>query len=441
MKLTRQISMLFGVLITLPLIVFISIFYQRTYRLVEDQYVEDLSKDVPHVVSRMTEISEDFQSDLITLSNLSSVSGLLNATSEKEKEVFKGSVQNDFISLINSHEWYYQIRYIDEEGREIVRVDQVIGKPYIVPDASLQNKNDRAYFQEAMKLGPDVMYISELDLNIENGVLENRGTKEEPKYVPVIRFARVVKDSSGARRGIIITNIYADKFLSVLQQSSTVDTQYHLANIEGYFIFHPNEHKTFGDLQEGGKYSVKDEFPMLTNLNQSEYSFTQKYRNYLVKKINIFPEPDNPITPDSNKSLWTLVKVTDISKLRSQANFLMLRLLLYGVAIILVSVIIGYFFIQNSFSPLKALQEGTAIVAAGDLDHQISNVEKDEIGELAANFNVMVSALKKSRSSIEATVRERTARLTKLNKILIGRELKMSELKKKLAEMKKKYET
>jgi len=68
--------------------------------------------------------------------------------------------------------------------------------------------------------------------------------------------------------------------------------------------------------------------------------------------------------------------------------------------------------------PLVRLQKGTRAIAEGKLDYRVGIASRDEIGELAANFNTMAerlehsySELEKSRDELEIKVRERTAEL------------------------------
>ena len=54
--------------------------------------------------------------------------------------------------------------------------------------------------------------------------------------------------------------------------------------------------------------------------------------------------------------------------------------------------------------PLTQFQEGTEIIANGDLDHQIGITKRDEIGELAKSFEKMRLSLKKSISALAGGV-------------------------------------
>jgi nitrogen fixation/metabolism regulation signal transduction histidine kinase len=87
------------------------------------------------------------------------------------------------------------------------------------------------------------------------------------------------------------------------------------------------------------------------------------------------------------------------------------------------------------FKPLNIMMEATKKVAEGNLTYQINAKNKDEIGKLSTSFDQMAKKLNESHENIEAKVTERTNELTKLNKYMTGRELKMMELKKEITRL------
>jgi nitrogen fixation/metabolism regulation signal transduction histidine kinase len=94
-----------------------------------------------------------------------------------------------------------------------------------------------------------------------------------------------------------------------------------------------------------------------------------------------------------------------------------------------------YFFIRSFvFKPLEKLTKATEEIAKGNLTYQIGSNKNDEIGKLSDSFDQMATNLRESRQNIEQKVTDRTADLTKLNKAMVGRELAMIELKKKLTQ-------
>ncbi len=113
---------------------------------------------------------------------------------------------------------YYQVRLINASGWEVVRVERGRdGRVRVVPPERLQYKGGRYYFTEAMALGEEGIYVSELDLNVEHG-------RVEVPYVPVIRLASPLSDSTGERRGLLVLNVYAADLLSLLSPGMSVQT-------------------------------------------------------------------------------------------------------------------------------------------------------------------------------------------------------------------------
>ena len=117
------------------------------------------------------------------------------------------SLAQEFLSFANQRELYDQIRFIDETGMEIVRVNFNNGEPTIVPTDQHQFKGDRYYFQDTFQLEAGQVFVSPLDLNIEHGEIEQ-------PIKPMIRFGTVVFDADGQKRGVIVLNYFVLKTFS-----------------------------------------------------------------------------------------------------------------------------------------------------------------------------------------------------------------------------------
>lgn len=108
-------------------------------------------------------------------------------------------------------------------------------------------------------------------------------------------------------------------------------------------------------------------------------------------------------------------------------------IILFGFFIILMI----YLHIGRVLKPLEVLNKGTATVAGGDLNYRINIKTSNELEDLANSFNKMVDSVRASKEEIEAKVKERTRELESMNKFMVGRELKMAELKKENEDLKK----
>jgi PAS domain S-box-containing protein len=130
---------------------------------------------------------------------------------------------------------YDQIRLIHADGREMVRINFDGGKCNKVPQENLQNKVDRYYYKEALMLPAEQIFISPLDLNVEQG-------KVEVPHNPMIRFALPVKDQTGTTLAVLVMNFLARPLLETLFKQNQIDddsgsTHYNfLVNKSGYYL-------------------------------------------------------------------------------------------------------------------------------------------------------------------------------------------------------------
>lgn len=149
-------------------------------------------------------------------------------------------IAHEYLMLSRYTKIYDQIRYLDEHGLEMVRVNYNDGQPAIVPESELQNKSDRYYFKDTVALASGQIYISPLDLNIENGAIER-------PFKPMVRIGSPVFDRHGQRRGIVIVNFLAQTMLSAVERAgkSTFGDPM-LLNSDGYWLLSPNPPPSWG---------------------------------------------------------------------------------------------------------------------------------------------------------------------------------------------------
>ena len=134
----------------------------------------------------------------------------------------------------NQRKIYDQIRFLDADGMEKIRVNISENGSYIVPDKDLQNKKDRYYFTEAINLKEETVYVSPLDLNMEQG-------KVEIPFKPMIRLSTPVYDNDGKVRGIIVLNYLADYTLLGLRElAKNSQGEIFLLNSNGYSLSSDN---------------------------------------------------------------------------------------------------------------------------------------------------------------------------------------------------------
>ena len=138
---------------------------------------------------------------------------------------------------------YAQFRVIgiEDGGREIVRVDRS-GPDHairLVPEAELQRKGDRGYFKDTISLPANAIYVSALDLNQENGVIE-------VPHVPTLRIATPLMGPDGKPFGIVIINIDMRPAFDRVRSSVRQGGEIYVVNKRGDYLVHPDPTREFG---------------------------------------------------------------------------------------------------------------------------------------------------------------------------------------------------
>ena len=134
---------------------------------------------------------------------------------------------------------YDQIRYLDADGNEIIRVDYDKKGSVIVPKEKLQNKRDRYYFQQTIQMSNGQIYLSPMDLNIENGAIAL-------PINPVIRLARPFFDADGVKKGIVILNYAASDVLTQIDSIAAGSFgEVYLLNKDSFWLY--NSHSSYNE--------------------------------------------------------------------------------------------------------------------------------------------------------------------------------------------------
>ncbi|MES2369951.1 MAG: PAS domain S-box protein [Pseudomonadota bacterium] len=231
---------------------------------------------------------------------------------------------------------YDQIRFLDENGREIVRVNWNNGHPESVPPEKLQDKSSRYYVRETLALGRGEIYVSPLDLNIEHGALEQ-------PLKPMMRFGTPTFDRQGHRHGIIILNYLGDNFLGHLRKISSTEhaaSQLWLLNAAGYWILGPNAEDEWGFILPGRtnkRLAIRDPQAWKTiNGTAREGQFLTDQGLYTYATTTPFPNPDGASgTPKSER--WIFVAYQPAATLAAQNVVLSQRLGVVFAALLLIS--------------------------------------------------------------------------------------------------------
>lgn len=190
------------------------------------------------------------QQDVIFLRELVSFTHLKDGC---DKSLYQ-NIEKEFFMFLSQHRQYDQLRLIDKDGMELIRVQNFQGKTVLFKQDSLQNKCDRYYFKDIIKLSDNDLYFSKFDLNIEN-------EKIEIPHKPMIRVGTKVPNKNSDFGGIIMINYLGQSLIDNLKgHKLEIKSSFYLLDSKGYLFVSPNENNNWGFMTEKGKDKIYANF-------------------------------------------------------------------------------------------------------------------------------------------------------------------------------------
>ncbi|MES9873307.1 MAG: HAMP domain-containing protein [Candidatus Sedimenticola sp. PURPLELP] len=351
-----------------------------------DKELSSQADKLAHIKNLVQNFLSSARGDALILSRSPLLKELLNLKFTSRSGVLldatKQAVTDEFLAFSEQRKIYYQIRYLDETGQEVIRVDFNGRKATARPDNLLQNKGDRYYFTRAVKLPAGQVFISPLDLNRENG-------KIETPHKPVIRYAVPLKYADGSRAGLVLTNIDANQFLKEIKGIMLTDE-------EGYYLAHPDFSKEWGssrDLASG--FSFQKEFAHINRqMIGTEGTIETK------SEILTFQEMTIPGT----SRIWKIISTEDIDRVLRNIGEFQQRFWYILAGSLLVALVFALYLDHKISRPIEKLTLEANKVSTGNLNSPVKTGDKGEIGQLAEAFERMRLSMIKA---IEITRRKR----------------------------------
>lgn len=184
------------------------------------------------------------------------------AEQETLHEMFSHGEQ--YVSNLLERDWevfsrtkgiYDQIRWLNLNGQEKVRVNYYDGIPTSVAKRRLQNKGERYYFTDTVILNKGEFFISPLDLNIEQG-------KIEIPLKPMLRIGTPVFSSDFQKQGIILVNFFGEILLKEFEEGmGKASSRAWFLNRDGYWLKGPSADLEWGFMHKRPEASLAHLYP------------------------------------------------------------------------------------------------------------------------------------------------------------------------------------
>ena len=290
----------------------------------------------------------------------------------------KVELRQEYLLFSREKRMYDQIRYLDESGRESVRIDFHDGRPRAVPEDQLQDKSGRYYFDRARGLERGQVYVSPFDLNVEHGRIE------EP-LKPVVRFSAAAFDERGQRHGVVVLNYLARKLIDELIDLSVgTPGSVMLLDSKGYWLHGPEDEDEWG-FMFGNERTYRLRHPAAWERMTSSQRGQFTDQDGLISFATVAYSNEGAA---ADCCALRLVHTLPSSDLYARSDQLLVRLLWGYGAIVTLTAISAWFLI--SAAAVRRRQERQIRASEGRLrllSSQLLNVQEEERARLSRDIH------------------------------------------------------
>lgn len=228
-----------------------------------------------------------------------------------------------------------QVRILDLQGQEIIRIQRESGGFTNVSEVLLQDKSSRYYFQNAVDLRRGEVFISHLDLNVENGEIER-------PWVPTVRFVAPIFSQQREKIGFLVFNINMSPVLRDFQQAEFRSVASALINSQGYWLAGMKPEQLWGFMTGSNVTVASEQLDLWEKLQETDNqgSFVLNGRIYMARSIAQTNMVDtgggglNPLREDEGLIIYVSTAISDrLLSPRSQDVFFLVLVVLLSAAL------------------------------------------------------------------------------------------------------------
>lgn len=354
---------------------------------------ENLKHDAAAVQLKVQSAVTDVMRDAAYLSKTPTVREFVRARGTGEPEQWRRLVEDEFHALLEGKPSYFQVRLIglEEDGKEVIRLDNDGAQIHAMPPERLQKKGDRDYFQETLRLPADSVYVSAINLN------QDFGKVSEP-HIPTLRAAVKVQGEGGGVFGVLVINVDVSNLLNELEKQPGSAVRLTLAGSRGDYLIHADKTKTFGaDL--GTPWRMDRDFPVAWQTRAGRPQWLGESEGDLAYALRFMMAPGAPQELCAVLSVPAAEWLSFLKAARDRAALATGIAALLGIAIIvfLSRWLAGRLHrVTAAMAAYEAGQEATGLALQGD----------DELGQLAATFHDMAAKVRDQVTRLDAARRD-----------------------------------
>ncbi|OAN17677.1 diguanylate phosphodiesterase [Photobacterium jeanii] len=362
-----------------------------------EQGIKDREMSLQRSSLNMTQLHfRPVVNDLQLLSlNLKALNIATNLTDQQAQ-----AITREFINVMKTRSDYDQLRLINSQGKEVIRVDNDEGITNVIPPSLLQDKSHRPYVQHSLALPPDSLYTSQFDLNIENGELEL------PKK-PVLRFITRIEANNST--WLISINYLGQYYLDNLQHEyKWKNSSRWLVNGDGNWLQGPDEARSWMYMDsENNANDFHNQYPELwREINTHQEGQFEKNGN-LYTYSRFFSDKNQQASdlyklPFGGTDLpWTVISKINLNTAVTSISFTPDRIIKFALSALLILGLLSGCMVMAWHLARRLQQERELKQRSEDLARQYETLVKNTPnGLITLNFNRKITNINPAAAQI-----------------------------------------
>ncbi len=339
--------------------------------------------------------------DVLYLSRLPSVDGLVraiehNGFDELEQQstgILTKRLQGRFASFLDANPEYFQILFIGDGGRELIRVGSSSGAVDVAPAAQLQQMLPSNYLAAAQYLKAGEVFRSDIHLHREQGELQQPLRRTLSVATPIYNGnSNSNSNSNGAVFGLIVIHVDLGIALDKLSADNLGYISTYLFTQRGDYIIHPNSQNTFG-MDLGNSFNWQQELNSIAG--QPIDAQTKTTTQLPLHKLTAFSLGETAfhgvqtnIALDAQRALCLVYAVQDdYIKARNRNTNKIIVLSAAAIAFLVALVIYGY--VRRLLAPLEQLSTVALALGDGNYTAPMPVIHEPELAGLAGALDTM----------------------------------------------------
>ena len=199
---------------------------------------------------------------------------------------------------------------------------------------------------------------------------------ESNDHKNVLSASVPIKDKNNKLIGVLAGDIALTTFDKIVKEVNIDGKGYgFLLDDKGIILSHPDEKLLAKSISESEELKLVKENILKATDGFLSYGYKGEQKFIVYQRI-----------PATN---WIFSIVMPQSEIFNEVNRIKVQTLIINIMVLFFTILFSFYFARQLINPIEKLKKNTKAISNGDLTCEVEIKTKDEIGELAKDFNIM----------------------------------------------------